>query len=43
MNLADELQKLTRLHESGALDEEEFARAKAKLLNESAIGAPGSA
>ena len=34
MNLADELQKLQQLHESGALDDEEFSLAKAKLLND---------
>jgi uncharacterized Tic20 family protein len=35
MNVADELQKLHQLHQSGALDDEEFALAKAKLLRES--------
>jgi uncharacterized protein len=33
MNVADELQKLQQLLESGAISEEEFAKAKAKLLN----------
>jgi uncharacterized Tic20 family protein len=33
MNLAEELQKLQELHQSGAINNEEFARAKAKLLN----------
>src|SRR5262245_53506559 len=32
MNLAEELQKLQELHHSGAINNEEFARAKAKLL-----------
>jgi hypothetical protein len=33
MNLADELRKLQELHETGALTDEEFARAKATLLD----------
>lgn len=33
MNLGDELQKLQHLHQSGTLSDEEFARAKAKLLD----------
>jgi uncharacterized protein len=41
MNLADELQKLQNLRDSGALNEEEFSLAKAKLLNDSASSAPG--
>ncbi len=32
MNVADELEKLQRLHESGGISDEEFAKAKAKLL-----------
>jgi uncharacterized Tic20 family protein len=40
MNLADELQKLQKLRESGALNDEEFSLAKAKLLNESPASAP---
>jgi uncharacterized Tic20 family protein len=35
MNVADELEKLRQLHQSGVLDDEEFALAKAKLLRES--------
>lgn len=35
MNVADELQKLQQLLESGAINDDEFAQAKAKLLNES--------
>ena len=34
MNVADELQKLQQLHESGAINDDEFAQAKARLLNE---------
>jgi hypothetical protein len=33
MTLADELQKLEQLHRSGALSDEEFAKAKAALLH----------
>jgi phage shock protein PspC (stress-responsive transcriptional regulator) len=33
MTLSDELSKLAELRASGALTEEEFARAKARLLN----------
>jgi uncharacterized protein len=33
MNVADELQKLQQLHQSGTLSDEEFAKAKADLLN----------
>jgi hypothetical protein len=33
MNIADELQKLQQLHQAGALSDEEFARAKDKLLS----------
>jgi uncharacterized Tic20 family protein len=32
MNISDELQKLQQMHQSGALSDEEFARAKEKLL-----------
>jgi hypothetical protein len=32
MNLADELRKLEELHRSGALTDEEFAAAKARVL-----------
>ena len=32
MNLADELAKLEALHAKGALNDDEFARAKARLL-----------
>jgi uncharacterized Tic20 family protein len=45
MNLADELQKLEQLHQSGAINDDEFVLAKAKLLSERpevqpAAGAP---
>ncbi len=33
MNMTDELERLSKLHQDGALNDEEFARAKAKLLN----------
>jgi phage shock protein PspC (stress-responsive transcriptional regulator) len=33
MNLADELSKLEALHAKGALSDDEFARAKARLLD----------
>jgi uncharacterized Tic20 family protein len=36
MNISDELQKLQQLHQSGALTDEEFARAKEQLLGGSA-------
>lgn len=36
MNIADELERLRSLRESGALSEEEFARAKARVLGEPA-------
>jgi uncharacterized protein len=32
MNVADELEKLQQLHQSGGISDEEFAKAKAKLL-----------
>ena len=38
MGVADEIEKLQRLHQSGALSDEEFARAKDRLL-----GAPSPA
>src|SRR5271157_1172512 len=43
MNLTDELQKLEQLHQSGAIDDDEFTLAKAKLLNGSSVAAPGKA
>ena len=32
MNMTDELERLNKLHQEGALNEEEFAQAKSKLL-----------
>jgi uncharacterized Tic20 family protein len=40
MNLADELQKLQQLHQSGAINDDEFTLAKAKLLNGSTVAQP---
>jgi hypothetical protein len=34
MNLGDEIHKLQQLHQAGALTDEEFAKAKARLLEE---------
>lgn len=36
MSVADELQKLQQLRDSGAIDDDEFAAAKARVLNPSA-------
>lgn len=36
MSMSDELGKLAELHQCGALSDEEFARAKARVLNGSA-------
>jgi hypothetical protein len=33
MNITDELGRLAKLHNNGALDDDEFAQAKAKLLS----------
>lgn len=38
MSLADELEKLQTLKDRGALNDDEFARAKAKLLSEANYG-----
>lgn len=35
MSMSDEVSKLQELHQRGALTDEEFARAKARLLNDS--------
>jgi hypothetical protein len=40
MNIADELERLGRLHQDGTLNDEEFARAKDKLLNQPDENAP---
>jgi len=42
MNIADELQKLQQLHQSGAINDDEFALAKAKLLNGWPAAQPGT-
>jgi uncharacterized protein len=41
MNIAEELQKLQQLRESGAISDEEFNQAKAKLLSQSAYAGGG--
>jgi uncharacterized protein len=38
MNVADELEKLQQLHQSGGISDEEYAKAKAKLLTQPALG-----
>jgi hypothetical protein len=40
MNIADELRKLQELHSSGALTDEEFAQAKAAVLNTASTHVP---
>jgi phage shock protein PspC (stress-responsive transcriptional regulator) len=42
MALTDELNRLHELHQRGALSDEEFARAKARLLGDEAGGAAPS-
>ena len=41
MNIADELEKLQQLRESGAISDDEFDQAKAKLLNEPSTDGTG--
>jgi uncharacterized Tic20 family protein len=43
MDIANELQKLQQLHQSGALTDDEFAFAKAKLLSERSESQPAAA
>jgi len=43
MNDAEELAKLADLHARGVLNDEEFAKAKARVLGGHAAGAPGAA
>jgi phage shock protein C len=43
MSLTDELARLAQLHESGALNDSEFAQAKARLLDGNHSDAPVSA
>ena len=40
MALSDELSKLQELHQRDALTDEEFTRAKARLLNEPGAASP---
>ena len=42
MSISDEIQKLQQLHQSGAISDEEYAGAKAKLLDSSPSGAPAA-
>jgi len=42
MTVADELQKLQQLHQSGAIDDNEFALAKAKVLSASSQVQPSA-
>jgi uncharacterized protein len=43
MNLSDELQKLQQMHQSGAISDDEYAKAKEKLLNPAPGGSSGAA
>lgn len=43
MAMSDELQKLAELHQRGALSDEEFARAKTRLLGEAQTPRPDPA
>ena len=40
MNLTDELERLSKLHNDGTLSDEEFAQAKNKLLKQQEAGEP---
>lgn len=40
MNMTDELERLSKLHKDGSLNDEEFAQAKRKLLSQPAESAP---
>src|SRR5262245_15214604 len=42
MSLSDEIHKLQQLHQSGAIDDEEFAQAKKKLIGESSPSSGGA-
>jgi uncharacterized protein len=42
MNVADELQKLQQLHQSGGISDEEYAKAKGNLLNPPSPGGPAT-
>ncbi|NYE59026.1 phage shock protein PspC (stress-responsive transcriptional regulator) [Duganella sp. 1224] len=41
MSVAEEIKRLHELHQAGALTDDEFAAAKARLLNHEAAGANG--
>ena len=41
MSTTDELARLAELHRNGSLTDEEFTRAKARVLNEQGTGEPG--
>jgi uncharacterized protein len=43
MNLSDELLKLQQMHQSGAISDDEYAKAKEKLLNPAPGGSGGPA
>jgi len=43
MAISDEVAKLQELHQRGALTDDEFGRAKARLLNEGETAAPQAA
>jgi len=43
MSIADELQKLQQLHQSGAINDVEFADAKARILSAAQPAQPGYA
>jgi phage shock protein PspC (stress-responsive transcriptional regulator) len=43
MSLADELQRVEELHQRGALSDDEFARAKARLLSLPVTAQPAAA
>jgi len=40
MNMTDELERLSKLHKDGTLNDEEFAQAKKKLLSQPAESEP---
>ena len=41
MDVADQLQKLQQLHQSGAISDEEYSKAKAQLINSPPQGGAG--
>ena len=42
MNTSDEIAKLAELHARGALNDDEFSRAKARVLDGGTAAAPGA-